>query len=209
MLIFFSLALFSLFILGIGFFYLYRFHRKILQEENLLYLLTLVILVVLATAKIMSLPDISELRYLIPLPFAGVILTILLNPQVAWVANALLSLMTGVVADFNLSLTVFYFISGTISIYSVSNITQRKEMIRTGGFWPGSISALRLPWDCSSGKEFPEPFEHSDGRRLQWDLSIALANGFSLPGATLPGDFRLKPPGTGQPQHAAPEEAVD
>ena len=107
LLIFFSLAFFSLFIFGIGFFYLYRFNRKILYEENRLYLLTLVILVVLATAKVMSLLDIPWLRYLIPLPFAGVILTILLNPQVAWVANALLSLMTGVVVDFNLSLTVF------------------------------------------------------------------------------------------------------
>ncbi|NLZ43458.1 MAG: HDIG domain-containing protein, partial [Clostridia bacterium] len=179
LLIFFSLALFSLFILGIGFFYLYRFHRKILQEENLLYLLTLVILVVLATAKIMSLPDISELRYLIPLPFAGVILTILLNPQVAWVANALLSLMTGVVADFNLSLTVFYFISGTISIYSVSNITQRKEMIRTGGVLAGVNFCAAVTLGLLFGeRNFLNLLSIAMVGGFNGIFSIALANGF-------------------------------
>jgi putative nucleotidyltransferase with HDIG domain len=179
LLIFFSLALFSLFILGIGFFYLYRFHKKILQEENLLYLLTLVILVVLATAKIMSLPDIPLLRYLIPLPFAGVILTILLNPQVAWVVTALLSLMTGVVADFNLSLAVFYSISGTIAIYSVTNITQRKEMIRTGVLLAGVNFCAAITVGLLFGeRNFLDLFSMATVGCFNGIFSIALANGF-------------------------------
>ena len=129
-LIFVSLALFSLFLIGIGVFYIYRFKRDILRQENYLYLLALVVLVVLATAKIMSLLDVAWLRYMIPLSFAGIILTILLDPQIAWVVTTLLCLMVGVVVDFDLSPAVFYFISGTISIYCISNITQRKEMIR-------------------------------------------------------------------------------
>lgn len=131
-LIFVSLSLFSLFLIGIGVFYIYRFKSEILRQENYLYLLALVALVVLATAKIMSLLDVMWLRYMIPLSFAGIILTILLDPQIAWVATTLLSLMVGVVVDYDLSPAIFYFISGTISIYCISNITRRKEMIRMG-----------------------------------------------------------------------------
>src|SRR5690606_26651190 len=89
-LIFVSLSLFSLFLIGIGVFYIYRFKSEILRQENYLYLLALVALVVLATAKIMSLLDVMWLRYMIPLSFAGIILTILLDPQIAWVATTLL-----------------------------------------------------------------------------------------------------------------------
>ena len=179
LLIFFSLAFFSLFIFGIGFFYLYRFNRKILYEENRLYLLTLVILVVLATAKIMSLPDIPWLRYLIPLAFGGVTLTILLDPQVAWVATALLSLMIGVVVDFNLSLTVFYFISGAISIYSVSNITQRKDMIRMGGLLAGVNFWAAVTLGLLFGeRNFLNILGTAMIGGFNGIFSIALANGF-------------------------------
>lgn len=131
-LIFVSLSLFTLFLIGIGVFYIYRFKREILRQENYLYLLALVALVVLATAKILSLLDVLWLRYMIPLSFAGIILTILLDAQIAWVVTTLLSLMVGVVVDYDLSPAIFYFISGTISIYCLSNITQRREMIRMG-----------------------------------------------------------------------------
>src|SRR5690554_5459966 len=182
LLLFFSLALFSLFIFGIGFFYLYRFNRKILYRENHLYLLTLVILVVLATAKIMSLPDTPWLRYLIPLAFGGVILTILLDPQVAWVATALLSLMIGVVADFDLALAVFYFISGTISIYSVSSITQRKEMIRMGGLLTGvnfcAAITVGLLFNQSNNLKLLDLLGIAMVGGFNGIFSIALANGF-------------------------------
>ena len=139
---FFSLAIFSLLLMAVCLIYIYFFKKEIIKEERHLYLLALVAVVVLAVAKAISLLNIDWLEYLVPLSFASIILVFLSDPQLAWVINALLSLMVGVIFDFNLTLTVFYFINGTAAIYLMLNLNQRKEMIRRGLYLAG-INLLR------------------------------------------------------------------
>ena len=131
-LIFFSLTIFSLMLMALFLLYLYNFNRAMFREERQLYLIALIVLVVLAVAKALSLTNLEWMEYLIPLSFAGIVLSSLSEPQLAWVITTLLSLMFGVILDFELSLTLYYFISGVAAIYSMHNLTQRKELIQRG-----------------------------------------------------------------------------
>ncbi|NLY90697.1 MAG: HDIG domain-containing protein [Firmicutes bacterium] len=135
--IFFNLAVFSLLLIAVCLLYIYFFKKEMIKEERHLYLMALVTVVVLAVAKAISLLNLEWLAYLVPLSFAGIVLSFLSEPQLAWVITALLSLMIGLIFDFSLTLTVFYFINGTAAIYLMFNLTQRKEMIRRGLYLTG------------------------------------------------------------------------
>ncbi len=177
--IFFSLAIFSLLLMGICLFYIYYFKREIIKQERHLYLLALISVVVLAVAKAMSLSNVEWMEYLIPLSFAGIVLSFLSEPQLAWIITTLLSLMIGVILDFNLSLTVYYFISGTASIYSMFNLTQRKEMIRMGLLLSGVnlFTVITLGFLFGT-RRLGSQFGFALVAGFNGILSTALANGF-------------------------------
>ncbi|HHU50749.1 MAG TPA: HDIG domain-containing protein [Firmicutes bacterium] len=178
-LIFFSLSMFSLFLIGIGLLYIYHFDKKLLKQERQLYLLALVILTVLAVAKGLSLSNVTALNYLIPLSFASIILTILLDPKTAWVMSTLLSFLVGIIVDFNLSYAIFYFVSGTASVYCMINITQRKELIQRGLILSGvnflAVITLNLLF---GNKNFLSMLGFAVTGAFNGILSTALANGF-------------------------------
>ena len=159
--------------------YIYFFKKEIIKEERHLYLLALVAVVVLAVAKAISILNIDWLEYLVPLSFASIILVFLSDPQLAWVINTLLSLMVGVIFDFNLTLTVFYFINGTAAIYLLLNLNQRKEMIRRGLYLAGinlfAVLALSFLFGI---KRFSSVFLFALVAGFNGILATALANGF-------------------------------
>ncbi|NLC52437.1 MAG: HDIG domain-containing protein [Firmicutes bacterium] len=177
--IFFSLAIFTLLLMAVCLIYIYFFKKEIIKEERHLYLLALVAVVVLAVAKAISILNIDWLEYLVPLSFASIILVFLSDPQLAWVINTLLSLMVGVIFDFNLTLTVFYFINGTAAIYLLLNLNQRKEMIRRGLYLAGinlfAVLALSFLFGI---KRFSSVFLFALVAGFNGILATALANGF-------------------------------
>jgi putative nucleotidyltransferase with HDIG domain len=176
---FFSLAIFSLLLMAVCLIYIYFFKKEIIKEERHLYLLALVAVVVLAVAKAISLLNIDWLEYLVPLSFASIILVFLSDPQLAWVINALLSLMVGVIFDFNLTLTVFYFINGTAAIYLMLNLNQRKEMIRRGLYLAGINLFTVLTLSFLFGiKRFSSMLVFALVAGFNGILATALANGF-------------------------------
>ena len=177
--IFFSLAIFTLLLMAVCLFYIYFFKKTLIKEERHLYLLALVAVVVLAVAKAISLLNMDWMEYLAPLSFAGIILSFLSEPQLAWVISSLLSLMIGVIFDFNLALTVYYFINGTAAIYLMFDLTQRKEMIRRGLYLSGinffTIISLGFLFGI---KRLSSLFLFALVAGFNGILSTALANGF-------------------------------
>ncbi|HEY8391539.1 MAG TPA: HDIG domain-containing metalloprotein [Capillibacterium sp.] len=178
-LIFFSLAVFSLLLIAICLLYIYFFKKELIKEERHLYLMALVTVVVLAVAKAISLLNVDWLSYLVPLAFAGIVLSFLSKPDVAWVITALLSLMIGLIFDFSLTLTVFYFINGTAAIYLMFNLTQRKEMIRRGWYLAGinffTVFSLGFLFGI---KRVTSLFLYALIAGFNGILATALANGF-------------------------------
>lgn len=126
-----ALLLFSLLSLGVGMFYLLLYKSKFLRQERLLYMLGLVALLILVVAKILTLPKNPGLDYLIPVVLASILLTVLLDAEMAWVFTVLLSLFVAVIADFDLSLAIYYITSGSAAIYSISRMSTWSQMIRT------------------------------------------------------------------------------
>lgn len=178
-LMFFSLSMFSLFLIGIGLLYIYHFDKKLLKQERQIYLLALVILTVLAVAKGLSVSKVMALNYLIPLSFASIILTILLDPRTAWVMSTLLSFLVGIIIDFNLSFAIFYFVSGTASVYCMINITQRKELIQRGLILSGANFLAVITLSLLFGnKNFLYILGFAVTGAFNGILSTALANGF-------------------------------
>lgn len=179
-LIFISLALFTLFLMVIGLLYVYYFDKNLLKQERHLYLIALVILVVLALGKGISLLDLPWLNYLIPLSFAAIIMTFLIDPQVSVIMTTLLSLMLAVIVNFNLSLAIFYFVSGVSSIYCMLRVTQRKELNRRGLIMAGInfMVALTLGLLFNGGSNFLSLLSLAVTGGFNGILSTALAIGF-------------------------------
>ncbi|MFH1428266.1 MAG: HDIG domain-containing metalloprotein [Candidatus Margulisiibacteriota bacterium] len=70
--------------------------------------------------------------YLVPIPMAGILLSILLNPLLALYVVVHLSIMTGVLYNFDMGLFYVLLFSSVISIYTVRNATQRGTITKTG-----------------------------------------------------------------------------
>jgi putative nucleotidyltransferase with HDIG domain len=126
-----ALALFSLLLMGIGLFYLLLFKTKYLRQERLLYMLGLIALLVLVIAKFLTLPKIPGLYYLIPVVLSSILLTVLLDSEMAWVFTVLLSMFVAVIAGYDLSLAIYYILSGSAAIYSVSRMANWSQLLRT------------------------------------------------------------------------------
>ncbi|HOQ24208.1 MAG TPA: HDIG domain-containing protein [Bacillota bacterium] len=129
--IFATLFLFILLLLSVGLFYILLFKNKYLRQEHLLYLLGLIAIIILLTAKLLTLLPSPSLDYLIPVVLASILLTVLLDPEMAWVFTVLISLFVAVIADYNLSLAIYYIISGSAAIYSVTHMYSWSQLLRT------------------------------------------------------------------------------
>lgn len=130
--VFLSLAFFTLFIIGVGFVYIVQFHPDLLKEERLLYLLLLLLLMVVGLIKLLSLTRIPALAYLAPVSFAAMLAAVLIKRQLAFVLTAIVSLLGGIIAEYNLALTIFYFVSGVIAVLTLYNFQRQRDLVRSG-----------------------------------------------------------------------------
>lgn len=130
--IFLSLAFFVLLLIGLGWVYLYQFHPEFFKQERMLYLLLLLILLVVGMIKVLSLIENPAIPYLAPVSLAAMLITILINPQLALMMSFLLSLIGGIIGEYNLALTIFYFTSSVFSVFSLSHFNRQRDLVRTG-----------------------------------------------------------------------------
>lgn len=130
--VFLSLAFFILFLIGIGFVYIVQFHPDLLQEERLLYLLLLLLLMVVGLIKVLTLTKIPILAYLAPVGFAAMLAAVLIKREIAIMLTAIVSLLGGIIVEYNLALTIFYFVSGVIAVLTLYNFQRQRDLVRSG-----------------------------------------------------------------------------
>ncbi len=130
--VFLSLAFFVLLLIGLSWVYTYQFHYELFKQERLLYLLLLLILLVVGIIKALSLIDNPAISYLAPVSFAAMLITILINSELALMMTIVLSLMGGIIVEYNLALTIFYFTSGVIAVLSLSHFHRQRDLVRAG-----------------------------------------------------------------------------
>ncbi|HOJ77571.1 MAG TPA: HDIG domain-containing protein [Bacillota bacterium] len=130
--VFFSLSFLVLLLTGLCLIYIFQFHNKLFAEERLLYLLLLLLLLMLGLIKVLSLAQNELLPYLAPVSFAIMLTTILINPQVALIMTCVVSLLGGIIVNFSLPLSIFYFVSGIISVMTLTNFQRQRDLVRSG-----------------------------------------------------------------------------
>ncbi len=130
--VFLSLAFLILLLVGLGLVYIFQFHPDLLREEGSLYLLLLLLLLVVGLIKVLSLTDIPSLPYLAPVSFAAMLAAVLVKREMALVLTAIVSLLGGVIVEYNLALTIFYFVSGVIAVLSLFNFQRQRDLVRSG-----------------------------------------------------------------------------
>lgn len=132
LLIFLSLSFFVLLLIGLVWIYIYQFHPGLFKQERLLYLLIMLTLLVVGLMKVMTLVDSTELPYLAPVSFVSMLIAILIEPQLAFAMTIVISLLGGVIGDYSLAITIFYFLSGVAAIFSLSHFQRQRDLVRSG-----------------------------------------------------------------------------
>lgn len=130
--VFMSLSCFILLLIGLGWLYIWQFHAELLKQERLLYLLLLLLVLVIGLIKVLSLTENPTLPYLAPISFGSMLMTILIGPQLALAMTMILSLLGGIIVDYSLALTIFYFVSGVIPVLALIKFGRQRDLVRCG-----------------------------------------------------------------------------
>ena len=106
--------------------------RKVWDDLGLLTVVALVFLITLALAAVVARS--RELHpFLVPIPMAAVILSLLVGDLVAMATVAALTGLVGAVTGWGLPVTLVGVVGGVIAVFAVHNIFQRWEFIRAIG----------------------------------------------------------------------------
>lgn len=109
--------------------HLFYFRRRLLNRTSAILLLAVLWILVLLAVRIVQ--DIGgPALYLIPIPFAAILVTVLLDLGTGLVSTVFLSILVGVVAGFNFSIFVLGLAAGMVSAYSVRTVRRRYDFYR-------------------------------------------------------------------------------
>ncbi|MCF8000313.1 MAG: HDIG domain-containing protein [Halanaerobiales bacterium] len=113
-------------------YYIKHYQKEVWKNINQLILIeTLVILVVLL-AKIISVFQPSYMVYLVPTAIASILITVLINTQIALIVTAFISFLIALVFGNLYIAAAVAFVGGLVGIISVSNVNQRSDLIKAG-----------------------------------------------------------------------------
>ncbi len=109
--------------------FLFLFKKEILKDNSKLLLITLLILVEVILAYFIGFKwHLSE--YLIPVTLTSLLLTILLGVESGLIVTFTLSILLGMINNFNFNLMLISIITGGVAAYSVKEVTQRYKFYR-------------------------------------------------------------------------------
>lgn len=134
-------ALLVALLMAVVYFYLYRQHRDIFQNERLLYLLFLIVVTVLVFSKVLiairvsQWPEFGDLvGYAAPLAAAGMLVAILLDARLAVVVVATASVLLGMMTGNDFRFFLVGFVGGIAGVYSVTRLSQRADLVYAGAY---------------------------------------------------------------------------
>lgn len=118
--------------------YLLRYRRDLMERESKLLLLGMIgistyLLAILMKAFQPSLPAGANVGFLMPVAVSAMLVSILMDPKVAMLQSALLSLLLGLSAEGNqLNTTLVLMIGATLGVYTVARVESRTDVYRAG-----------------------------------------------------------------------------
>ncbi|MGE5397393.1 MAG: HD family phosphohydrolase [Chitinophagales bacterium] len=134
-------ALFVLIIMGLSLIYIKLFHKELLRQGRLMVLLGLIFLFVIAMAKgIMSVINIGDrpevnglVGYLIPVAAGSMLVSILLNQNLAYFFTFVTSIFVGFINPGNqIASVVTAFTGGAVGAFRVAKLGQTGDLAKSG-----------------------------------------------------------------------------
>lgn len=134
------LVIFLMTLLGV---FLYQNRHDILTNDSLLGLVGSILVAMLFLGKLFSLISWAGAPYLNPSALAGLLLTLLIDSQVASLTTVVLAILLMVTNDFSWTIGIITIISGLAAILSISKVSQRGDLMRAG-FIVGGVNFLLM-----------------------------------------------------------------
>jgi len=130
-------------LLVLGGTYLYQNRSDLLQNEPLLALVGSVLITMLLLGELFSVISWSGARFLNPSALTGLLLTLLIDSQVATIATIIMAIFLTVINDLNWIIGLLALIGGLTAIFSVSKVSQRGDLMRAG-FIVGGVNLVLM-----------------------------------------------------------------
>jgi putative nucleotidyltransferase with HDIG domain len=112
--------------------YLFLFRKKIFYDNTKVILITLLIMIVsFVTFLVNQITVKAPIQYLIFVPAASMILTIVFDSRVGFYTTVILSLIVGALRGNDYSFMAMNFIAGGLSVYTVRDIKNRTQIFRS------------------------------------------------------------------------------
>ncbi|WP_324667752.1 HD family phosphohydrolase [Geochorda subterranea] len=113
-------------------FYLARFHGAVVRSRRMATMIASLALLVAVAARVLDELPWSFAGYLTPVALAAMLATVLLDAHVGIVLVAALSVLSGLLFDFDARPVAVGFVTGTVAVFNVHRLGQRSDLTRTG-----------------------------------------------------------------------------
>lgn len=152
--------------------YIYRYQEALVRSNNRLFMMGALCFAVLAIAKIFAYK--AWPSHLVPVPLAGIILTLAYGPQFGLMASFVLVVLVAVVAGNNFGVFLIYMAGSAIAVFQTYNVRNRTRLIHVG--FATGLTLCLATWAVGllEGQKVTRLFWESV---MFWDGLLALANG--------------------------------
>ena len=125
-------------------YYLYEYHYQIFTDESMLLLLGLISVLTLLIGKVIyTIGRVNTVGYLVPLAAASILIAILIDSSIAIFFTTVLSFLTVIVTNGDIAVGAVLLASGITGVFSVSEVSQRSDLVRAGFFVSG-VAAVTI-----------------------------------------------------------------
>ena len=133
----FGLAIFVLTVMGLALGYLYKFTRRIYENDLYLLLLGIIVLITLFLGKAAHYYS----DFAAPIAAGALLAAILIDPRVGLLTGVVMSLLFGVIVDHDLRAVAVALVGSMIGVYSVSKTAHGYSLTRAG-VWVAAVNFL-------------------------------------------------------------------
>ncbi|MFW6006392.1 MAG: HD family phosphohydrolase [Bacillota bacterium] len=119
--------------------YLRKYKNELWNDNKKLLLLESLVILIAILGKIINIFQSPYLFYLVPIAVASVLVTVLLNKDIAFILTIFLTFLVALIFENSFNVALIGFVSGIVGIFSVSDVTQRSDLIRAGFYVSGVL----------------------------------------------------------------------
>lgn len=121
-----GILIFVLLLIATTWIYIYQYMPHLASSPKLLLLLTLIVITTILLCRLL----INSNPYLIPIPAAAILITILIGPKAGFLATAYMSIIIGLITG-EFQFAAVSFIAGTASVLFSSRAHKRMDLVAT------------------------------------------------------------------------------